>query len=231
MQTESNQTANEALHGLTGKLRQLIEQHTGAVFNLALSGGETAKQMFALWTDEYRDVIPWERLCFYWVDERCVPKDHEQSNYGQAKRLLFDPLQIPKKQIHRIKGENYPPAEAARYSLKIAEKLPIRNGLPRFDCIILGVGNDAHTASIFPTEMKLLTDEKLYSIAQHPETKQFRITITGPLLLNGVPLLVPLLGKEKEAVIQKLQAGYSTDAPTPATYILSKSPDATLYTG
>ena len=81
--------------------------------------------------------------------------------------------------------------------------------MPTFDCIILGVGEDSHTASIFPTTMELLSDSRNYAVSQQPSTGQYRITMTGPLILNGAPLLVPILGTNKEPVVQRLSKGYS----------------------
>lgn len=228
MKTESFKSGNDALRALSEQLITLMNQKEG-VFNLALSGGETAKRMFSLWANEYKSVMDWKRICFYWVDERCVPKTHEESNFGQAHKLLFEPLHIPKKQYHRIKGENYPIVEAERYANRIQKDLPETNGLPHLDAIILGVGSDAHTASIFPSSMNLLTEKRLLAESQHPQTGQKRITMTGPLILNDTPLLVPVLGKDKEKVINLLQAGFSAQSPTPATYILSKAKEATLY--
>ncbi|MDH6304409.1 6-phosphogluconolactonase [Parabacteroides sp. PF5-5] len=229
MKTETYKDSQEALRALTNRLAMLIEQAKGDVFNLALSGGETAKQMFVLWAQEYQTTINWNTVRFYWVDERCVPKTDEQSNYGQANKLFFEPMHIPKRHIHRIKGENYPQAEAKRYSDRVSGKLLIYNGLPRFDCIILGVGNDAHTASIFPNTMRLLEDERPYAVSQHPQTGQCRVTMTGLLILNNTPLLVPILGQGKTEVIKHLKNAYSKDNPTPASYILSKAKDATVY--
>lgn len=229
MEIKNYNTADEALRGLTDRLIELMEQKKEGIFSLALSGGETAKQMFSLWVNEYKSAINRNRICFYWVDERCVPKTDDESNFGHAYRLLLRPLGIPNDHYHRIKGENYPPIEVERYSKKLREELPERNGLPHFDCIILGVGNDAHTASIFPDNMGLLTDNSLYAVSQHPQTGQRRITMTGPLILNDTPLLVPVLGKGKELVIKQLEAGYTKTSPTPATYILSKAKDATVF--
>jgi len=229
MKTESYKDTKEALRALCNRLAQLVKDEQGDIFNLALSGGETARQMFTLWVDEYCDKIDWKAIRFYWVDERCVPKTDDESNYRHAYKLLFEPLNIPKSHYHRIKGENYPETEAIRYSNRVSEKLLKHDGLSRFDCIILGVGNDAHTASIFPTTMELLEDKHLYAVSRHPQTGQNRITMTGPFLLNNTPLLVPVLGKGKTEVIKRLQAGYSKDNPAPATYILSHAKDATLY--
>ena len=163
------------------------------------------------------------------MDERCVPPTSPDSNYGHANRLLFTPLCIQADHIHRIKGENEPGTEAMRYSWVVKEFLPLFNQMPTFDCIILGVGEDSHTASIFPTTMELLSDSRNYAVSQQPSTGQYRITMTGPLILNGAPLLVPILGTNKEPVIQRLSKGYSPSNDTPAAYILSHAVQATIY--
>lgn len=230
MMIERFNDKKEALRALTEKLMRLIEEKKEPMpFNLALSGGGTAKQMFDLWREVYKDKIDWDHLRFFWVDERCVAPGDEESNFGQAERLLFKPLHIPADHIHRIRGECEPGAEAMRYAWEVKEFLPRFNQLPTFDCIILGIGEDAHTASIFPTTLELLSDSRVYTVSRHPSTGQFRITMTGPLILNGSPLLIPLLGKEKEHVLRELIAGYSPAHPTPAGYILAHAVEATIF--
>lgn len=230
MKTEKHNTGQEALRALTAHLIALMDAKSERRFNLALSGGETAKQMYDLWASEYEDALDWGRLHFYWVDERCVAPDSPDSNYGHANRLLFEPLNISEKHIHRIKGENDPEEEAVRYAAEVESLVPAHNGQPRFDCIILGVGNDLHTASIFPHTMPLLTDSRSYATAAHPESGQIRVTMTGPVILNDTPLLVPVLGSGKSAVIQALEEADYSKHPTPAIYVASKAADVTLYT-
>lgn len=221
---------HEALRALTGKLRRLIaEKENGEPFNLALSGGETAKLLFDLWREEYRQRVEWERIRFFWVDERCVPPADPESNFGNADRLLFQPLHVPAEHIHRIRGENEPGTEAMRYAWEVKEFLPRFNQLPTFDCIILGIGTDAHTASIFPNTLELLTDSRSYTVSRHPVSGQFRITMTGPLILNGAPLLVPVFGKEKEWVLDELSRGYIPSRITPAGYLLSHAVEVIVY--
>lgn len=226
---ERFESKEKALSALTDKLISLMaEKKEPSPFNLALSGGGTAQEMFALWTEKYKDKIRWDRLHFFWVDERCVPPTDAESNFGHANRLLFRPLHIPEKQIHRIRGEEEPGTEAMRYAWEIKEFLPRFNQLPTFDCIILGVGSDYHTASIFPSTLELLSDSRSYTVSEHPETGQYRITMTGPLILNGAPLLVPVLGKEP--VIRTLMEGYSPAHITPASYILAHAVEALVFT-
>ncbi|MDL2222354.1 6-phosphogluconolactonase [Parabacteroides sp. OttesenSCG-928-N08] len=229
MTIERWESSRDALLGVTEKLLRLMKRRCdNGNFHLALSGGETAKRMFSLWVKGYRERIDWSKIHFYWVDERCVPPTDPESNYGEAKRLLFDPLQIPEQQIHRIRGEEEPGVEARRYAAVVKELLPRYEGLPAFDAIILGVGTDFHTASIFPHTMELLHEERYYAVSTHP-SGQLRVTMTGPLLLNHVPLLVPLLGSEKQELLRGLERGYSRDNATPASYILSLADKAMLF--
>lgn len=196
----------EALRAMTGELvRYMDRKDDGLPFNLALSGGGTAQKMFALWVDEYKDKIDWDAIRFFWVDERCVPPTDPDSNYGHANELLFKPLHIPVGHVHRIHGEVEPGTEAMRYSRVVKEYSPRHGQLPYFDCIILGIGGDAHTASIFPDTLPLLTDSRNYAVSQHPESHQFRITMTGPLILNDSPLLVPVLGTGKKEMLEELK--------------------------
>lgn len=113
MKIENYKDNKEALRALTSQLMTyMARKEDQKPFNLALSGGETAKKMFALWVDEYRDKIDWDSLRFFWVDERCVAPTDPDSNFGHANKLLFEPLQIPRDHIHRIHGEVEPGTEA-----------------------------------------------------------------------------------------------------------------------
>lgn len=231
MTIENFENNDEALRALTSKLMFYLDRKDNETpFNLALSGGETAKQMFSLWVTEYVSKINWTNIRFFWVDERCVPPTDSESNYGHADRLLFKPLHIPYENIHRIHGEAEPDEEAIRYSRIVEKYVPHHGSLPYFDCIILGIGNDAHTASIFPDKLSLLSDKRLYAVSQQPATHQYRITMTGQLILNGSPLLIPAPGPGKSIVIDDIKKGFSETNATPAAYILSKANDATIYT-
>lgn len=218
--------STSALRALTGDLLRLIEAKPASrPFHLALSGGSTARLMFTLWRDEYAGNPAWLRVHFLWVDERCVPPTDAESNYGEAQRLFFTPLHIAASHVHRINGEAPPEEEAARYE-RLARQLL---GMEPPDAIILGVGPDFHTASIFPHSLSLLTDERLYAPSRHPVSGQRRVTMTGSLILSGAPLFVPLLGSDKTAVISHLKADNPADNATPAAYIIGTAREATIY--
>lgn len=140
---------------------------------------------------------------FYWVDERCVPPDDPESNFKYADELLFQKIGIPDNHLFRIRGEEDPEQEARRYAAAVRAELPLQNGLPRFDAVVLGIGDDGHTASIFPHTPGLLTDPTCYAVSRHPVTGQWRITMTGPLILNGAELLFPVIGPGKAEILQK----------------------------
>jgi 6-phosphogluconolactonase len=217
------------LRAMTLDLLDLIWSGTG-VFSLALSGGGTAQKMFALWcSEDFRTLFPWDRMRFFWADERCVPPDSPESNYGQAYRLLFKPLRIPLEHVFRIIGENDPALAAAEYAEEVRARIRDVDGSPRYDAVILGAGPDAHTASIFPGSDHILTDKRMYVVARHPSSGQYRVTMTGSFILSGAPIFMPVAGSGKSAVVAGLREGYSPVNKTPAAYIISKAAEASVY--
>ncbi|GBU07684.1 6-phosphogluconolactonase [Bacteroidales bacterium] len=144
--------------------------------NICLSGGSTPKILFDTWADKYKEALPFHRMRFFWGDERCVEPADEMSNYGMTQKHLLSKVDIPKSNIFRILGENEPAEEAKRYAKLIAQESPI------FDLVILGLGEDGHTASIFPAEIAYWHSQELCVVARHPETGMQRISITGKVI-------------------------------------------------
>lgn len=178
---------------------------------VALSGGSTPKLLFQILADDYADQVDWSGIHLFWGDERCVPPDHQDSNYGMTKALLLDHIDIPSSNVHRIRGEEQPATEAIRYGQEILTTVSAVDGRPAFDLIILGMGSDGHTASIFPHQRHLLQNTAICSVATHPESGQKRITINGPVLNHAyqVAFLVTGAAKaEKVQLILEKQAGY-----------------------
>ena len=114
MNIHSYSVAHEAIEALTRRMADRMLGSAGS-FHVALSGGETAKRLFPFWSGPFADRLDWDRIRFYWVDERCVPPDDPQSNFGTAERLLFSLLTVPASHVHRIRGEQPPETEAERY--------------------------------------------------------------------------------------------------------------------
>lgn len=202
VQTNLYHTSEEVATNFAAWLHHWLEDQTRV--NIALSGGSTPKLLFQILASEYAQKIDWEHLHFFWGDERCVPPDHMESNFKMTKDLLLDPLGIPENQIHRIKGEKPPQKEAKRYSEEIRQHLIYQTGWPVFDLVILGIGPDGHTASIFPSQLELLNSEKICEVGTHPESGQKRVTITGKVINNAHQVAVLATGASKAKRIQEI---------------------------
>ncbi len=204
------------IQGISNRIVDLLRKTTNTPYSLALSGGNTPKRIFEKLT--YKK-ISWNQIQFFWGDERCVPPDHSESNYKMAREHLFDRIKIQDHQIHRIKGENDPASEAVRYEKEIRNHLDQYRKLPVFDMIMLGLGEDGHTASIFPDQMYLLKSDKVCEIAIHPETGQKRITLTGPVIKKAKNILFIVTGKTKSKIIADIVYKRGDWKKYPASYI------------
>ncbi len=172
--------------------------------HIALSGGSTPKVVFDELAANFQPDIDWSKVHLYWGDERCVPPEDGQSNYKMTLDHLISKIQIPITNIHRVFGENAPSEEAKRYGKLLHEKLPKVKGLPQFDLVILGMGDDGHTASIFPHEIELWQSERYCEVATHPESGQKRITITGKLINNAGIVAFLVTGDNKAEKVKEL---------------------------
>ena len=171
---------------------------------IALSGGNTPMLMFEILEKEYSKAIKWEKLHFFWVDERCVASDSAESNFGNAYRILFSKVAIPKENLHPIRGDEDPIMEVVRYTGEILSNVPCINSFPVFDLILLGMGNDGHTASIFPGQVDLFETTAVCSISQHPQTLQKRITLTGKVINNASEIVFLVTGANKADKIKSV---------------------------
>ncbi len=188
-----------------GFAEYLLKQHKQKEkLNIALSGGSTPKLLFNLLATEYQDQFDWSKLHFYWGDERCVPPTSTESNYKMTNDLLLSKVEIPESNIHRVLGENDPEQEADRYAKEIAEQLPSLKGIPRFDIIILGMGEDGHTASIFPHEIELIKDSRVCAVGTNPDSGQKRVTLTGSTINNAASVCFLVTGKGKAEKVDEI---------------------------
>lgn len=188
-------------------------------YNIAISGGSTPKVIFKVLADKYSNHIDWEKVHLFWGDERCVPPDNSESNYGMTKEFLIDKIKIPEKNIYRIKGEDEPILEAKRYSKIIIDNMPKLNDLPAFDFIMLGLGEDGHTASIFPDRLDLFQSDKICEVVEHPATHQNRITLTGRILNYAYSVGFFVTGKEKASIVKIIIEGSERAFQYPASHI------------
>ena len=173
-------------------------------FVVALSGGSTPHRLYSLLGSSwYRDVIDWSRMYIFWTDERCVPKDHPESNYKLAHDAFLSRVPLPAQNIHRIRGEDEPRKAAEAYEDELRNFFS-GPGAIVFDLIILGVGEDGHTASLFPGSPAL--DEKLRPAVPvyFEEPKINRITLTLPVLNHAVQVLFLASGRAKAGAVHEI---------------------------
>jgi len=199
---------------------QLVSE--AIIFNVALSGGSTPKLFFNYLAKNHYKIDAWQKVNFYWGDERCVPPDDSDSNYKMTKEHLLNKIEIPVQNIQRILGENEPQSEAKRYSDLLITNLPNKNNLPVFDLIILGMGDDGHTASIFANQMDLLDSEDICAVAEQPATKQKRITLTGKVINNAKEVVFLVTGESKKEKVFEILYKSAAWKNHPASYIEPK---------
>ncbi|NUO01567.1 MAG: 6-phosphogluconolactonase [Saprospiraceae bacterium] len=173
----------------------------GRFFSIALSGGSTPKTVFDYLANFYRDKIAWHKVKVFWSDERCVPPDSSESNYRMAKESLLDRVPIPASQVFRIQGEADPVKEAIRYVEIARQNLFVREGIPVFDLLMLGLGDDGHTASIFPHNRHLFYSESPFEVADHPLSGQKRITVTGNTINHAEAVVFIATGATKAEMV------------------------------
>ncbi len=197
--------------------------------NIAVSGGSTPKILFTILANDYAESIPWHFVRLFWVDERCVPPTHPESNFGMTYESLLKHLPIHDANIFRMQGENDPEKEAERYRKILKNELPQKNDLPQFDIILLGMGDDGHTASIFPNQMELLQSSYTVSIGIHPVSKQKRITLTGKTINQAADVIFLITGESKADVLRQILKREPTFDTFPAAFIHSNSSIAEFY--
>ena len=191
-------------------------------FLVALNGGNTPMHLFQLLATEYRDKIDWSKTHIFWGDERCVPPDDSGSSYGQARDALLSHVPIPDSNIHRVQtdpstgsGRRLQPAEASRdYALTLSGFASPPLDVPRFDLIYLGMGEDGHTASLFPGSPVQATETVIPVTAQYQDRPANRVTMTQ-LVFNQAHTVVFMATGEKKAVTL---AEVLSDRYNPAQY-------------
>ena len=170
-------------------------------YSIALSGGSTPRRLYELLANDAKlqVQIPWDRVHFFWGDERHVPPNHPDSNYRMADTALLSKVPIPSTNIHRIKAEDSDADKAAAdYEQEIRRFFKIDTGqMPRFNCVLLGMGPDGHTASLFPGTSAFEETKRLAVANWIEKFQSYRITLTGPLFNNADRILFLVGGIEK----------------------------------
>ena len=187
---------------------------SGDRFTLALPGGATPKLFFTRLTQEpYRTQIPWSKLWVFWGDERCVPPDHPESNFGVARDHLLGSVPLASAHVFRIRCED-PPAETARaYSKAMHDFFKTDDAWPSFDLILLGMGADGHTASLMPGTAAL-HEERRWVVENVVRSLQtVRVTMTLPVINHSRQVWFLVTGAKKAAAYASAQAGPKDECP------------------
>jgi 6-phosphogluconolactonase len=191
-----------------------------ARFAVALSGGSTPRALYELLgSTEYRERIDWRHVHLFWGDERCVPPDHSESNFRMVRKIWISQIQIPAENIHRMEGEKEPCAAAAAYEQELQQFFaPAPGQMPRFDLILLGVGADGHTASLFPGNAALDEQERFVVADYVEKLKAHRVTLTLPVINAAAQVTLLVSGASKAAVVRRILRGSET-AKLPAAKV------------
>ncbi len=182
-------------------------------FTIALSGGSTPRRLYeVLASPPYSKAMAWDRWQVFWSDERCVPPDHQDNNYRMAREELLEHVAIPDTNVHRMRGEDDPHEAALAYDAVVREVF--QSPKPSFDLVLLGIGDDGHTASLFPGTLALGEQDRLVVDNWAPDLQVHRITFTLPLI-NAAKVVAFLDTDETKAgVLQKvLEAAPGEDMP------------------
>ena len=212
----------EALnHGAAAEIiaRSRVAVERSGRCSIVLSGGTTPHALYSMLTTEYREQIPWAACHFFWGDERCVPPDHPASNYRMAMEAMLSHVPVPSENIHRIRAED---PDAKRASQEYADEVRVYFGdgdVPGFDIVLLGLGPDGHTASLFPGTDALAEHEKLVVANWVEKLGAFRITMTAPLLNHASCVLFLVQGAEKAEALRSILHGAREPEKFPAQFI------------
>lgn len=198
---------------------------------IAISGGSTPKATFALLADRNQpwfNRMPWDKLDLFWVDERCVPPDDQESNYRMTREAMLDQVPLRPEQIHRMEGELEPEEAAGRYESGLRNGFRLEGAeIPRFDLVQLGMGPDGHTASLFP-HTEALNEMSRLVVANHvPQMNSWRITLTWPVI-NHARSVFFLIGGDKAAVLKEVLTGRKDVERLPSQLIRPASGILTL---
>ncbi len=199
-------------------------------FCMALSGGRIARTLFSAATDSIRArAMDLSNIHFFWADERCVPPDEPESNFRAARELLFQPLGVPERQIHRIAGEEPPQLAAAAAESEICRLAPLNSdGQPVLDLILLGMGEDGHVASLFPGEAESVRDDPIvYRPVTAAKPPPQRVTMGYRAIAAARQVWVLVSGRGK---VPALRQSLSPTGQTPLARVVQDRPFTRVFT-
>lgn len=215
----ASEAARAAAEELAGAAERALSNR--GVFRVALSGGRTPRALFrTLASRRFRGRVAWERTRIFFVDERCVAPTDDRSNYRMANDHLLAPLRIPETNVFRIRGEEEPGRAAREYARVLAREFP--GHAPRFDLVLLGVGADGHTASLFPGTRAVAERTKTVTSVHVPSQREWRITLTLPVFNAARRVVFVAPGKEKRGAVAAVLRRKRGSPDLPASLVKPK---------
>jgi 6-phosphogluconolactonase len=233
IQTEIFRDSDELAHNVAERFIQIskeaIDQRGRAI--IALAGGSTPKRLYQLLvTEEYQNRIQWHRIHLFLGDERYVPLDHDDSNFRMIKESLLDRIPIPEENVHPVPTHLHAADAALAYEQEIRQVTGAENRapVPAFDLVLLGIGGDGHTASLFPETGALQENERLVTENWVPQQESMRISFTIPLLQAARKTILMATGADKCEAVQRTIEGERNIQETPCQ-ILRDSEGAVTF--
>jgi 6-phosphogluconolactonase len=237
----------EALALRAADLFALAAQEAAAArgrFAVALSGGETPRALYRMLArQQFSQKVPWRRVQLYWGDERCVPPDDAASNYGMARDAFLKHVPLPEANVHRVPGEEGPVAAAVSYDKELRALAALerpKSELPVFDLVLLGLGGDGHTASLFPHSDALAVEEDFAVATEAPDGSP-RVTVTYPVINAARRVWLLVSGAAKAGMVAEVLEGLRVPLAVPAqnvspvhgqiTWLLDEAAAAQLSAG
>lgn len=213
---EPSDVAAEACARITRTIHRALEERGDAF--IALSGGSSPLDTYRLLA---KQTIDWSRVHIMWVDERAVPPDSPRSNYGSAKPVLLDAIAIPPGNVHRMPGEARDLAKAAAdYETMLRDTVTSKiGGLPALDVLVLGIGDDGHTASLFPGEKTVNITDRLVADVPASGSREARLTLTPPMLETARSSVIIVMGRSKHDPLERIWATSGDVHQTPGRVV------------
>lgn len=213
---DTAQAAREACARMARVIQDALKERGHAT--VALSGGSSPVEAYRCLAQQE---IDWSKVHIYWVDERAVPPEHERSNYASAKSALLDAIAIPEANVHRMRGEDPDLGNAAAaYEKELRDTVEEKiGGVPALDLIVLGIGDDGHTASLFPGEDTVLVTDRLVAAVPAKDGREARLTLTAPVLENARASTIIVLGRSKHEPLERIWATSGDVRATPGRVV------------
>jgi 6-phosphogluconolactonase len=191
----------------------------GRPARIALSGGHTPSLMYRLWADEFQTRFPWKQIELYWGDERCVPVDDPRSNFQMVREALLGRLPQPPRYFPMPASQADHDAAAREYEATLHRRIPA--GGPSFDVLLLGIGDEGHTASLFPGSYALSESARWVVPVQAPIEPPLRLTLTLPVLSRAMNVFILVTGESKCGIVRAIRTEADASHRYPAAMVQS----------